>query len=199
MYSIVLMAALTTGSATPNWPHYGAYCGYHGNCGSGHCGSFGAGYGGGYEGCGCWGGYSRWSYCEMPNPGIVGPGMYGMTGGMLAPGSGAGGEQLHKPKTNKSGARETMVPSSARILVELPTNAKLFVDDRPVKAAAGLLTLGTPPLEPGEVYFYMVRIERMHDGQPHSETRRILVRAGQVARADFKDLELNALKTAQAK
>jgi hypothetical protein len=45
----------------------------------------------------------------------------------------------------------------------------------------------------------MVRIERMRDGQPVSETRRIIVRAGQVARADFRDVESEAVRTAQVK
>jgi hypothetical protein len=42
-------------------------------------------------------------------------------------------------------------------------------------------------------------MEMMRDGQPRSETRRIVVRAGQVARADFKDWEAEAQRTAQAK
>jgi uncharacterized protein (TIGR03000 family) len=186
MYSVVLMTALTAGSATPAWHHCVG-------CGSSY------GLGGGYDGCGCWGGYSRWSYCNMPPPNMAVLGGYGVTGGTVAPGTGAGGEELDKPKTNKNRDKETMVPAAAKLLVELPTNAKLFIDDRPVKAAAGEQTFDIPALEPGKVYFYELRIEMMRDGQPFTQTRRILVRAGQVARADFKDLESEALRTAQAK
>jgi uncharacterized protein (TIGR03000 family) len=75
----------------------------------------------------------------------------------------------------------------------------LFIDDMPVKAPAGVQTFNTPALEPGQDYFYMVRVERMRDGQPISETRRIIVRAGQVARADFQDVESEAVRTAQVK
>jgi uncharacterized protein (TIGR03000 family) len=125
--------------------------------------------------------------------------MYGVTGGMVVPGTGAGAEEFGKPKSNKNGDNQTMVPTRAKLLVELPTNAKLFVDDRPVRAAAGRLTLHTSPLEPGKDYFYMVRIEMMRDGHPLSETHRINVRAGQVVRAEFKDLEAVALMPAQAK
>jgi uncharacterized protein (TIGR03000 family) len=111
---------------------------------------------------------------------------------------------LGTPSENKGKDRDKngqgMLPSTnAKLVVELPANAKLFIDNRPVKATAGVQTFDTPALEPGQAYFYMVRIERMRDGQPVSETRRIIVRAGQVARADFKDVESEALRTAQAK
>jgi uncharacterized protein (TIGR03000 family) len=196
MYSVVLMAALSAGSATPDWHHYGAYCGHHPGNGCGCSAYPGGGYGG-YDGCGCWGGYGTWSYCNMPPPNPVVMGGYGLSGGSAVPGN-RNGEELEKPK-NKTGVKETMAPTRAKLLIELPTDAKLFVDDMPVKATAEVLTLHTPPLEPGKDYFYIVRIERMRDGRPLSETRRILVRAGQVARADFKDLEAEALWTAQAK
>ena len=201
MYSVVLMAALTTGSTTTDWYHCGA-CGYYGGCGAGGQ-DF---YGGGYEGCGCWGGYSNWGYCNMPPPNPAAMGGYGVAGGALTPGMGTavpgtgnGHEALEKPKENKTGAKETMEPTRAKLLIELPANAKLFIDDKLVKATAGVRTFHTPALEPGRPYYYMVRIERMRDGQPVSETRRIIVHAGQVARADFQDVESEAVRTAQVK
>jgi uncharacterized protein (TIGR03000 family) len=75
----------------------------------------------------------------------------------------------------------------------------LFIDDMPVKTALGVQRFDTPALEPAKVYFYTVRIEMMRDGQPLSETRRILVRAGQVAHTEFKELEPEATRTARAK
>ena len=222
MYSVVLMAALTTGNATPAWHHWGGCCGgcfggchgccgggcfgccggcFGGCCGGGCYGGFGGSYGDGFsDGYGCWGGYSSWGYGDAFHAGPVVPGVYGMTGGTVVPGTAIGGEELDKPKPNKkSDDKETMVPTRARLVVELPANAKLFIDNMPVKAAAGVQTFNTPALPPGQDYFYMVRIERMRDGQPVSETRRIFVRAGQVARADFKDAESEAVQTAQAK
>src|SRR5262249_2762648 len=98
-----------------------------------------------------------------------------------------------KKKTRIEGA------APATLVVELPANAKLFIDDMAVKATAGVRTFDAPALEPGRPYYYMVRIERMRDGQPISETRRIIVRAGQVARADFKDVESEAVRTAKVK
>src|SRR5262249_58329055 len=123
-----------------------------------------------------------------------------MTNGTADPGTGTSAEEPDKPKTNKKNDdKETMVPTRAKLVVEPPADAKLFIDDMPVKATAGVRTFDTPALEPGRPYYYMVRIERMRDGQPVSETRRIIVRAGQVARADFKDVESEAVRTAKAK
>ena len=189
MYSVVLMAALTAGSATPD----------------GH----------GWETTICGGcyGYGAPTYpgSIVPGDGMMAPG----TGvyGMMAPGtavypSGTGTPTseplLGTPTENKGEDRDKngqgMLPSTnAKLVVELPANAKLFIDNRPVKATAGVQTFNTPALEPGQAYFYLVRVERRRDGQPVSETRRIIVRAGQVARADFKDWESETLRTAQAR
>jgi uncharacterized protein (TIGR03000 family) len=114
------------------------------------------------------------------------------------------GEPLGTPKENKSKDNnkndQVMLSSTnAKLIVDLPADAKVFIDGVPVKAAAGLRTFNTPALEPGKAYYYMVRIERMRDGQPVSQTRRILVYAGQIARADFEEEESKAVRTAQAK
>src|SRR5262249_11819164 len=83
MYSVVLMAALTTGSTTTDW-HHCAACGSYGGGGAGGQDFYGAGY----EGCGCWGGYSRWGYCNMPPPNPGAMGGHGVAGGTLTPGMG---------------------------------------------------------------------------------------------------------------
>ena len=136
----------------------------------------------------------------VPGDGLIAPGTGVYPGGMGAP----TGEPLGAPKENKGKDTDktgqgTLSSTSAKLVVELPANAKLYVDDVLVQAAAGVQTFNTPALEPGKAYFYLVRIEMMRDGQPLSETRRIIVRAGQVARAGFKDWESEALRTAQAK
>jgi uncharacterized protein (TIGR03000 family) len=201
MYSLVLMAALTGGSTVADW-HHCAACGYHGGGGAGYQGF----NGGGYEGCGCWGGYSQWSYCNMPPPNPLVTVSYGVAGGTAAPGTGSAvpgsgnsQEELEKSKKNKTGFKETMNPTRAKLLIKLPANAKLFIDDMPVKTALGVQLLDTPALEPDKVYFYTVRIEVMRDSQPLSETRRILIRAGQVARLEFKEPEPEASRTVRAK
>ena len=175
MYSVVLMAALTTGSATLN---------RHGHGG----------------GCDCDGGYGSWGgYGDVSHPGTVVPGVYGVTGGTVVPGTGTSGKGLSKPKLNKNDDKETMGPTRATLVVELPANATMFIDNMPVKATARVQTFNTPALEPGQAYFYLVRVERRRDGQPVSETRRIIVRAGQVTRADFNNVASEDVRTTQAK
>jgi uncharacterized protein (TIGR03000 family) len=122
-----------------------------------------------------------------------------LMGGTVAPGTGSGFEQLDKPKPNKNGDKETMAPTRAKLVVELPANATLFIDNKPVKVAAGVHTFNTPVLEPGQLFYYEVRVETVRDGKPIAQTRRIIVRAGHVARADFKELTAEAVRTAQVK
>jgi uncharacterized protein (TIGR03000 family) len=201
---------------------YGCFGGCCGGCFGGCCGGcFGGSCGGCFGGClgGCFGGgYGDGfgaGYGAPAYPGAVVPG-----DGMIAPGAGVypdsmgtptgvplgtpTGEPLETPTKNKGKDSEKksqgmLTSTKAKLVVELPANAKLFIDDMPVKATASVLMFHTPALEPGQAYFYMVRIERMQDGKPVSETRRIIVRAGQVARADFKDRESEEVRTVQAK
>ncbi len=219
MYSVVLMAALTAGTATPDCHRCcGCYgggwgcCGCYGGCGGCWGGCYGGCYGcfggcmgcmgcmGGWGGCygggcyGCWGGYASWGYGAPAYSGTVVP------GGMIAPGATTpGGEPLGNPKESKPKSSTMFSSTKAKLVVELPENAKLFIDDMPMKAGSGVRSFNTPELEPGQAYYYMVRVESIRDGKPVSESRRVIVRAGQVARADFKDLTSDAVRTVQAK
>lgn len=213
MYSMVLMAALTTGSATPychgccgcrgGWGWGYGCCGCMGGwgwCGGYGCaGCYGGCYGcmGCYGGCmGCWGGYGGWGYgAGVGYPGTIYGG--GMMPGATGPAAPAG-EGLPMPPEGKS-KKETMLSTKAKLVVELPANAKLYIDEKPMNNASGVRSFNTPELEPGQAYYYMVRVETVRDGKPVSESRRVIVRAGQVARADFKEMATDAVRTVQAK
>jgi hypothetical protein len=93
MYSMVLMAALTTGSVAPECHRWGGCCGcyggYGGGCYGGCYGGYGGCYGGGgWGGCyGCWGGYSSWGCCGCYGGGFAAPIWPGpVDGGMVIPG-----------------------------------------------------------------------------------------------------------------
>jgi uncharacterized protein (TIGR03000 family) len=92
-----------------------------------------------------------------------------------------------------------MLQNRAKLIVELPKDGKLFIDDMPMKTTSNVRSFNTPSLEPGQAYYYMVRVETVRDGKPVSDSRRVIVRAGQTARADFKDLEADAVTTVRAK
>jgi uncharacterized protein (TIGR03000 family) len=215
MYSLVLLAALTTGEQTPDFflrGHgchgcYGCY-GYYASC-------YGACYGYGYGGWGCHG-YGGWGapygcYGSACYGGWGAPGWacYGCCGGYASMAYAPGpvgimppaGEPGPMTGTKKKGPEpdggEASSASRARLIVELPAGAQLYVDDKPV-AAAGRKAFRTPELRPGASYYYEVRAEVMRDGQRVSETRRVVIRAGQVAREDFRSLG-TAVSTANAR
>jgi uncharacterized protein (TIGR03000 family) len=105
----------------------------------------------------------------------------------------------HKSKDSEKKSPSTLSSAKATLVVDLPADSKLFVDDMPVEVTAGVQSFDTPALEPGQLYYYTVRVETRRDGKPVSESRRIIVHAGQVVRADFKELEPEAVRTVQAK
>ena len=88
-------------------------------------------------------------------------------------------EDAPKPKTT---------PTSARILIDVPENAKLYIDGQPVKDVRGERMFYTPTLNAGEKYYYDVRIETVKDGKVISESKRLIVRAGDSIRESFKGL-----------
>jgi uncharacterized protein (TIGR03000 family) len=79
-------------------------------------------------------------------------------------------------------------PAEAKVVVSLPEDAKLFIDGQRSKMTSTRRTFVTPTLEAGERYFYDIQAEVVRDGQVRTETRRVIVAAGQVAKVDFSDL-----------
>jgi uncharacterized protein (TIGR03000 family) len=72
------------------------------------------------------------------------------------------------------------------VIVQVPVDATLIVDDQPTKAnSSATRSFSTPELMPGEEYFYDLKAEVVRDGKTVSETRRILVRAGAEVRASL--------------
>ncbi len=76
----------------------------------------------------------------------------------------------------------------ARVIVSLPANGKLFVDNTPIRNAAEIKTFRTPELSKGQQYFYEMRAEVLVDGKVVTQTRRVTLTAGDLIRADFSTL-----------
>jgi uncharacterized protein (TIGR03000 family) len=217
MYSMVLMAALTTGSGTPDsWCHHGYHGGYGGggwapNCsgvyggyyyGMPYGGYASGGYGGnGGNGCfGCYGGSwgHGWGWGGGIDYNCFGcHGCYGCYGGFGCTGYLPGGVSANVPEPipaprvdeKKGGGTGAVVPNNrAKVVVQLPPDAKLYVDDQPIKTTADRQTFNTPQLQRGQTYFYEVRAEAVRDGKTVAETRRVLIRAGQEVTVDFPKL-----------
>ena len=198
MYSIVLMAALTT---APEAPDFGrcrcggcrcgccsCYCGgYCGGCcyGGGwchcrarcHCGGWCGGYChcGGYVYCGgycggCCGGYGGYGGYGYSNGGApyYGPGMPYQPG--YGPGTpGKKGEQVPPPKKTEE---------TATLVVTVPQEARLLIDGNPMKSTSSRRVFVSPPLLPGREYYYTLRAEVVRDGQVVATEERAYLRAG---------------------
>jgi uncharacterized protein (TIGR03000 family) len=183
MYSLVLMAALTSGADTPACWHrsschgcsgyscggcYGGY-GCHGCHGYHGCyGGYGCYSGGGWGGC--YGGWSGYGSCAGCWGGVPGP--------VVAP--------LSTPPVEKK--KESRLEQPARLLVELPTDAKLYVDDTPMRTSKDRREFRTPPLQVGQTYYYILKAEIVRDGETITETKRVLVKAGDQVQANFGDM-----------
>lgn len=209
MYSLILMTAM--GAAAPETPNYGliralrcgpAACmgcvGCWGGCSGGCWGWAARPYWGGCAGScygrGCWGSCAGCGGCvgcagcygSMPMTRAVWGANYyysesrpfdrpSYVPSRVAP----AGEPLPKPKSTST---------SARIVIEVPANAKLYIDGQLLKDASGERLFYTPTLNPGEKYFYDVRIELVKNGKSISESKKVIVQAGDMLRESFNGL-----------
>jgi uncharacterized protein (TIGR03000 family) len=220
MYSVILMAAMTTNTAeAPAWLrgghgcygalilHSGRYGGCTGCWGADFGGCWGSGYGvygAGCYGCmGCYGGWYGYGGYVTPPPGYMPGGNYLTTPATppasgTAPASPGTGTPPATPGTGtppmgKIGSSG----SAARLVIEKPADARLYVDNIPIAADVPSKTFITPELDPSQAYYYMVRVEMTRDGKPLSETRRVIVRAGETVTELFRDP--TAMSTASLK
>jgi uncharacterized protein (TIGR03000 family) len=204
MYSVVLMAALTTGSTAPDCHFRGGGC-----CGC--CGCYGGG----------WGGYGGWGFGDAYGMGYggFGPPRYTGTAAPADTTTTPSEEKLKQPTPDKDKEKdkekdkdkdkdknkdkdkdkETKISSRAKLIVELPPDAKLYIGGLLMSKTSDVRSFNTPVLKRGQSFYYMVRAEVIRDGKPVTQTRRVIVRAGQTVRANFKDMDTEAVSTARAK
>jgi uncharacterized protein (TIGR03000 family) len=213
MYSVVLMAALTTGAAGENC-HWGCShtCYGGGNYGGCYGGCYGGyGYGSGYGGCygGCYGGrYYGGGYSGCYGGGYGGYACYGCYGGWSCYGSGVNYGPVVVPSgvpTGPGGTPEKLgepkkqdETSRAKVMIDVPANAKLYIDNQPMSDKTGQRAFMTPPLQRGQTYFYDVKIVLTVDGREKAETQRVILRAGDVVAASFPTPQSSGTATAQA-
>ncbi len=80
-------------------------------------------------------------------------------------------------------------PSGASLKFDLPADATLFVDGKPVAEGGLARSFYTPALEPGRDYFYEVYTERTVDGKTvASDKKKVIVRAGKSINVSFAEL-----------
>jgi uncharacterized protein (TIGR03000 family) len=72
-----------------------------------------------------------------------------------------------------------MLPAPASIIVSLPADARLIVDDTVTKSTSATRVFASPALEPGKEFHYTLKAEIDRDGKTYTAVRRIAVRAGE--------------------
>jgi uncharacterized protein (TIGR03000 family) len=236
MYSVILMAALTTNTAeAPQWMlkgggcmgglylHSGSYgscmgcwgaawggfgggcqgcwgfgsgwwgAGYGGEWGAGYGGGWGAGYGGyangwGCYGCmGCHGAFNGYGDYMTPAPAYTqaNPIVVPSAPAGAAPAAGGTGTPPATPGT--TGRAASYGTNTAKLTIEKPADARLFVDDIPVLSDQTSKSFVTPTLAANQAYYYTVRVEMTRAGKPVAESRRVVVRAGDTITETFRD------------
>jgi uncharacterized protein (TIGR03000 family) len=195
---------------------WGGKHGSHGASGSSLCYGCYGGYGsyGWYNGCYggpgalCWGAYAFGSYgfgstyaagrhgAASYGAGCYGAGCAGCWGGTAYPPSqvtqpaGASGtpapEAVPAPKKEE---QKTTALGEARLIVSLPVDAKLYVDDKLTTAISERRVFNTPGLSDGQEYYYILRAELVRDGKTRSKTKRVLLHAGDFIETSFAELE----------
>jgi uncharacterized protein (TIGR03000 family) len=92
---------------------------------------------------------------------------------------------LEYMRTKKGVSAPAPSADTARITVRLPAEARLYIDGNLVPLTSDTRTFSTPALERGRRYFYTMRMEIDRDGQPASESRRVIVAAGERVDVNF--------------
>jgi uncharacterized protein (TIGR03000 family) len=186
MYSMVLMAALTTGTDVPDWGRHGCH-----GCWGGCYGCWGGCYGC-WGGCyGCWGGcYGCWGGCYGGGWGGYGWGGWGGWGGLgyvyapVVPTYAAPSALVYNtlPATTSVTTRSMYPDASANnratIIVHLPESAILTVDGKSTSSTSATRRFYSPPLEPGKTYHYTFQARMERDGKTVRDQRTVDVSAG---------------------
>src|SRR5947209_3868731 len=185
MYSVVLMAAMTTTPVTPDFRMHGGggCCGEVATCGcsGGHGGKMHRHHGGGGGCCGQMAGC-----CGQPSCGGCGPvqscGCCG--GGMMAPGmmgpGGGGHPAMPAPAPAPGPAPKTMAnPNAATIVVNGAKDATITIGGLVSNGSGDTRVLVSPDLDAGETFHYDVTAEVVRDGQTVRLTQAVNVRAGE--------------------
>jgi uncharacterized protein (TIGR03000 family) len=160
MYSVILMTTLSAGVSVPQTD----CCGWGAGLGAyGYGGAFGCA-GGAFACMGCYGGYQSWW------SGAGGFGGYGAN--MVAPAP----EPARSPRDFFGEVPAEAAPAS--VIVQMPADAKLLVEGRPLTLDPRTGGFTTPKLQPGAQYVYTLRVEFVRDGRVQTESKEVNVAAG---------------------
>jgi uncharacterized protein (TIGR03000 family) len=104
----------------------------------------------------------------------------GCYGGAVMPGTAVPGKAPEKIKDMPTPKKTQLTPASATIVVDLPADAKLSIDDAPTAATGSNRVFVSPALNPGREYHYTLKAEVVKDGKSAVIEKVITVKAGEV-------------------
>jgi uncharacterized protein (TIGR03000 family) len=110
-------------------------------------------------------------------------GCYGCCGGVIV--------QPYKPPAPKKDDKkkeETANPNQATIIVQVPAEAKMFVDGQEANLTSTSRRFVTPALETGRDYYYTIKAELVREGKTLADSKHVVFRAGQTVKVDFGDM-----------
>jgi uncharacterized protein (TIGR03000 family) len=115
----------------------------------------------------------------------------GCTGGYPPPppptGKGPeGGEKLKTPPKPKKAQEEAAVAAPATIVVSLPADARLLIDDAATKSTTSTRVFASPALEPGKDFYYTLKGELRVDDRTLTASKQVKVRAGEETRVQLE-------------
>jgi uncharacterized protein (TIGR03000 family) len=91
-----------------------------------------------------------------------------------------------KKEEGKKDGKSTMGPAPATIIVELPADASLTVDDTATVSTSARRVFLSPELNPGREYNYTLKAEFVRDGKTVSMTKIVTVSAGNESKVTFE-------------
>src|SRR5262249_31583754 len=86
-----------------------------------------------------------------------------------------------------SGTLVSSSPRAARITVNLPADARLYIDNVFCPLTSSTRSFPTPPLQPGREVYYTLRAEVTREGQTRVQSQRITVGAGRQVNVEFNN------------
>jgi uncharacterized protein (TIGR03000 family) len=86
-------------------------------------------------------------------------------------------------------------PRTGKVMLRMPAEAILLVNDKPISAGPSFTT---PVLEPGKDYVYDFEAALVQNGESINRVKRVVVRAGEVVRLAYEDMEPPHAKVVQS-
>ncbi len=96
-------------------------------------------------------------------------------------------EVLPAPKVEEN--KQSSTQNNARIFVEIPENATLFIDGKVTKVEGDFRTFITPDLEPNKTYSYQLQVEFERNGVKIVELKKIILKSGDRISVSFVNTE----------